>query len=87
MANLGRLRLLSPIRHLHRAPGGPLGQEEDGPELLRDLHLLLPHQALLQLLVAVHREDLWRYCHLNALLNLRVMVSIFTSYIYQGHYF
>ena len=69
-------RLLSSVRDLHRAPGGPLGQEEDGRELLRDLHLLLPHQALLQLLVAVHRQDLWRNRDLNALLNIRVMVSI-----------
>ena len=56
----GRIRLLGPVWHLHRAPGRPLGQEEDGCELLRDLHLLLPHQALTQLLVAVHRQDLWR---------------------------
>ena len=81
----GRIRLLGPVWHLYRAPGGPLGQEEDGCELLRDLHLLLPHQALTKLLVAVHRQDLWRNRDLDALLNIRVMVS-FMMIVFQRRY-
>ena len=43
--------------------------------VLRDLHVLLPHQAQLGLHLALHRQNIRRHRHIYALFNLRVLVG------------
>jgi len=52
------------------------GRKKNGDFLCCDLHILLFNQIKSKLLVASHRENLWRNIHINVVFYIRVLVCI-----------
>merc|ERR1712227_384391 len=57
------IRFQCSFRNVYGSFGGYLGKKKDGNFLFCDLHILLSHQAVSQLLVAFYRPDIWWYCY------------------------